>query len=645
MRINRLLIANRGEIAVRIIKTAKAMGLHCVTMHSEADKNALFVKLSDESFFLPNGYLDIQTIINKSKELQVDAIHPGYGFLSENSDFCKKVKDSKIIWIGPDPDTIDLMGDKINSKELCIKEGIPTLLKSTEPKDAKKIGFPILVKASAGGGGKGMRIVETQSQLKDAIAAAKREASSSFGDDRVFLEKFISKSRHIEVQILADNFGNVIHLGERECSIQRRHQKIIEESPSSRLTEKIRSEITSTAANLAKKINYKSAGTVEFLFDEETNEFWFLEVNTRLQVEHPITEAVTGIDLVKEQIKIAEGKKLSLKQDDIRHSGHAIEARIYAENPNNNFLPEIGKLEKMQYPLNEGIRWDNGVESGDVVTPNYDPMLAKVIAHAETREQASKLLAKELKSTHIAGLITNKEFLVNCLENKSFLGGKTTSDFIERESKKIFLDIDKGLVDKSMKAAVLWLQQINKLDNERLNFLPRNWTNGIMPKENISFTYQEEEYIFSYENISEDIVIHRKFFERISESKAKLLDHNQAGIRVELDEIILSAQITKQNDLITVNLGKGDVCFKINPRFADPNEVSIEGGLVAPMPGKILKIMNKKGAKVKAGDTLIILEAMKMEHTIKASDQGIISDLFVKVGDQVENGSLLMKID
>lgn len=645
MRINRLLIANRGEIAVRIIKTAKAMGLHCVTMHSEADKNALFVKLSDESFFLPNGYLDIQTIINKSKELQVDAIHPGYGFLSENSDFCKKVKDSKIIWIGPDPETIDLMGDKINSKELCIKEGIPTLLKSTEPKDAKKIGFPILVKASAGGGGKGMRIVETQSQLKDAIAAAKREASSSFGDDRVFLEKFISKSRHIEVQILADNFGNVIHLGERECSIQRRHQKIIEESPSSRLTEKIRSEITSTAANLAKKINYKSAGTVEFLFDEETNEFWFLEVNTRLQVEHPITEAVTGIDLVKEQITIAEGKKLSLKQDDIRHSGHAIEARIYAENPNNNFLPEIGKLEKMHYPLNEGIRWDNGVESGDVVTPNYDPMLAKVIAHAETREQASKLLAKELKSTHIAGLITNKEFLVNCLENKSFLGGKTTSDFIERESKKIFLDIDKGLVDKSMKAAVLWLQQINKLDNERLNFLPRNWTNGIMPKENISFTYQEEEYIFSYENISEDIVIHRKYFERISESKAKLLDHNQAGIRVELDEIILSAQITKQNDLITVNLGKGDVCFKINPRFADPNEVSIEGGLVAPMPGKILKIMNKKGAKVKAGDTLIILEAMKMEHTIKASDQGIISDLFVKVGDQVENGSLLMKID
>lgn len=645
MRINRLLIANRGEIAVRIIKTAKAMGLHCVTMHSEADKNALFVKLSDESFFLPNGYLDIQTIINKSKELQVDAIHPGYGFLSENSDFCKKVKDSKIIWIGPDPETIDLMGDKINSKELCIKEGIPTLLKSTEPKDAKKIGFPILVKASAGGGGKGMRIVETQSQLKDAIAAAKREASSSFGDDRVFLEKFISKSRHIEVQILADNFGNVIHLGERECSIQRRHQKIIEESPSSRLTEKIRSEITSTAANLAKKINYKSAGTVEFLFDEETNEFWFLEVNTRLQVEHPITEAVTGIDLVKEQIKIAEGKKLSLKQDDIRHSGHAIEARIYAENPNNNFLPEIGKLEKMHYPLNEGIRWDNGVESGDVVTPNYDPMLAKVIAHAETREQASKLLARELKSTHIAGLITNKEFLVNCLENKSFLGGKTTSDFIERESKKIFLDIDKGLVDKSMKAAVLWLQQINKLDNERLNFLPRNWTNGIMPKENISFTYQEEEYIFSYENISEDIVIHRKYFERISESKAKLLDHNQAGIRVELDEIILSAQITKQNDLITVNLGKGDVCFKINPRFADPNEVSIEGGLVAPMPGKILKIMNKKGAKVKAGDTLIILEAMKMEHTIKASDQGIISDLFVKVGDQVENGSLLMKID
>ena len=266
----------------------------------------------------------------------MDAIHPGYGFLSENAEFCKKVKDEKIVWIGPDAETISLMGDKINSKNFCTKENIPTLQKTSKVSDAKKIGFPILVKASAGGGGKGMRIVKTEKELKDAVIAAKREAKSSFDDDRVFLEKYIEHSRHIEVQILGDNFGNVIHLGERECSIQRRHQKIIEESPSSRLTNKIREDITSAAVKLGKKLNYKSAGTVEFLFDEDTNEFWFLEVNTRLQVEHPVTEEVTGIDLVKEQIKIASGKKLDFLQEDIEFNGHAIEARLYAENPENN---------------------------------------------------------------------------------------------------------------------------------------------------------------------------------------------------------------------------------------------------------------------------------------------------------------------
>ena len=645
MKLKKILVANRGEIARRIFRTIKELGMDAIAMHSEADRNSLFVKEADESFLLPNGYLDQETIINKAKELKVDAIHPGYGFLSENADFCKKVKDEKIVWIGPDAETISLMGDKINSKDFCIKQNIPTLQKTSKVSDAKKIGFPILVKASAGGGGKGMRVVETEKELNDAVVAAKREAKSSFGDNRVFLEKYIEHSRHIEVQILGDNFGNVIHLGERECSIQRRHQKIIEESPSSRLTNKIRQDITSTAVKLAKKLDYKSAGTVEFLFDEDSNEFWFLEVNTRLQVEHPVTEEVTGIDLVKEQIKIASGKKLDFLQEDIEFNGHAIEARLYAENPENDFLPEIGSINKLSCSNNKGIRWDTGIATGDKVTPDYDPMLAKVIAIGETREQSARLLAKELRSTHLAGIKTNKDFLVQCLENNSFLKGKTTSDFIPREHKKLFKAVDKKLLDNAMKASALWLQEHNKNDNKKLHFLPRNWTNGILPKQDITFEFNDEEYKFQYENNNNHIQIHREHFERLSTSSALIISINEEHIHCEIDGIAIKAFISCFHDEITINSGSGDLVFKVLPKFIDPNEIIIEGSLTAPMPGKILNINVKKGSSVKTGDTLLILEAMKMEHTIKANSDGQVIELYVKTGDQVESGSDLMKIE
>ena len=645
MKFKRILVANRGEIARRVFRTIKELGMDAIAMHSEADRNSLFVKEADESFLLPNGYLDQETIINKAKELKVDAIHPGYGFLSENAEFCKKVKDEKIVWIGPDAETISLMGDKINSKNFCTKENIPTLQKTSKVSDAKKIGFPILVKASAGGGGKGMRIVKTERELKDAVIAAKREAKSSFDDDRVFLEKYIEHSRHIEVQILGDNFGNVIHLGERECSIQRRHQKIIEESPSSRLTNKIREDITSAAVKLGKKLDYKSAGTVEFLFDEDTNEFWFLEVNTRLQVEHPVTEEVTGIDLVKEQIKIASGKKLDFLQEDIEFNGHAIEARLYAENPENDFLPEIGSIDKLSCSNNKGIRWDTGIATGDKITPDYDPMLAKVIAIGETREQSAKLLAKELRSTHLAGIKTNKDFLVQCLENNSFLKGKTTSDFIPREHKKLFKAVDKKLLDSAMKASALWLQEHNKNDNKKLHFLPRNWTNGILPKQDITFEFNDEEYKFQYENNNNHIQIHREHFERLSTSSALIISVDEEHIHCEIDGIAIKALITCFHDEITINSGSGDLVFKVLPKFIDPNEIIIEGSLTAPMPGKILNINVKKGSSVKAGETLLILEAMKMEHTIKATSDGQVIELYVKTGDQVESGSDLMKIE
>lgn len=645
MKLKKILVANRGEIARRIFRTIKELGMDAIAMHSEADRNSLFVKEADESFLLPNGYLDQETIINKAKELKVDAIHPGYGFLSENADFCKKAKDQKIVWIGPDAETISLMGDKINSKDFCIKQNIPTLQKTSKVSDAKKIGFPILVKASAGGGGKGMRVVKTEKELNDAVVAAKREAKSSFGDDRVFLEKYIQHSRHIEVQILGDNFGNVIHLGERECSIQRRHQKIIEESPSSRLTNKIRQDITSTAVKLAKKLDYKSAGTVEFLFDEDTNEFWFLEVNTRLQVEHPVTEEVTGIDLVKEQIKIASGKKLDFLQEDIEFNGHAIEARLYAENPENDFLPEIGSINKLSCSNNKGIRWDTGIATGDKITPDYDPMLAKVIAIGETREQSARLLAKELRSTHLSGIKTNKDFLVQCLENNSFLKGKTTSDFIPREHKKLFKAVDKKLLDNAMKASALWLQEHNKKDNKKLYFLPRNWTNGILPKQDIIFEFNDEEYKFQYENNNNHIQIHREHFKRLSTSSVLIISVDEEHIHCEIDGIVIKAFISCFHDEITINSGSGDLVFKVLPKFLDPNEIIIEGSLTAPMPGKILNINVKKGADVKAGETLLILEAMKMEHTIKATSDGKVVELYVKTGEQVESGSDLMKIE
>jgi len=645
MKIQKILVANRGEIALRIIKTIRELGLDSVAIYSDADFDGNHVHNADEAVFIPNGYLDQDQIIQKAKEMNVDAIHPGYGFLSENADFCRKVISAKIKWIGPDPETIELMGDKINSKELCLKEGIPTLLKTTNAKDATKIGYPILVKASAGGGGKGMRIVENKKDLDEAIDAAKREAKSSFGDERIFLEKYIRKSRHIEVQILGDNYGNVVHLYERECSIQRRHQKIIEESPSPRLTSSLRSEITKSAVTLASKIGYKSAGTVEYLFDEDTNEFWFLEVNTRLQVEHPVTELVTSVDLVKEQIKIVEGKKLSFKQKDIKQNGSAIEVRLYAENPKNNFLPEIGQIAALSYPDSKSVRWDIGIKKNDVITPNFDPMLAKIIAYGETRKQATSLLRKELENTHLAGIRTNKEFLIKCLENSSFKRGKTTSDFIERESKKLFVERSKKDVDILMKIATLWTHEKTKEENTRLAFLPRNWTNGTLPKSYVEYEYEEELFCYEYTAENQKILINRKLFERISTSTASNIKLTPEGIALQLDERFITAKVTENKDNITLNDGFGDIVFKKLPKFSDLNELIIEGSLTAPMPGKILKINIKKGSQVSQGEALIILEAMKMEHTIKANTEGTVTEVFVNVGDQVENGADLMKVE
>ena len=634
---NSLLIANRGEIACRIIKTARDMGIRSVAVYVDADKDALFVKEADEAIRLDDGgYLDSKQIINAAKKSGAQAIHPGYGFLSENASFARKVKKEGIIWVGPSPHVISVMGDKLKAKELAVKANVPTLPMTSKPSEAKNIGYPLLIKAAAGGGGKGMRIVEKEKDLKESISSAQREAKNGFNDDRIFIERYVEKSRHIEIQILGDSNGNVVHLGERECSIQRRHQKIIEESPSPRISEDIRNKMGEAAVKLAKKIKYESAGTVEFLFDDKTEEFWFLEVNTRLQVEHPVTEEVTGIDLVCEQLKIARGESLKFNQNDISFNGSSIEARLYAEDPNNDFLPEIGTLIAFEKSNSAEARWDTGVIKGAVIGTDFDPMLAKVISFAPNRIDAASKLAKALESAHIGGVKTNRDFLINCLKSPEFLKGNTTTDFIERVNPDRKLIINEGDLNHATVIAALWIQMKNRDEAKVAKFMPSGWTNGRLPKQKIIFEYEGQEIKVEYSQ-------KRNGQFSFSDNKvAQIYSSDNESIDVMFDGKRHISKITSSKNNILVHMPYGDVMLNVKPKFTLPGLEVATGGLVAPMPGKVIDIKVKKGKKVKAGDTLVILEAMKMEHSIKAAEDGVVSELLISINDQVENGALLM---
>ena len=441
---NKILVANRGEIALRIMRTIRKMGMKSVAVYSEADRHAPHVLFADEAACIgaapsAQSYLNADKIISAAKQLGVDAIHPGYGFLSENAGFAQKVEDAGIVFIGPSPAAMRIMGSKLAAKESVKQYNVP-LVPGTDKaiEDAEKakkiadeIGYPVLIKASAGGGGKGMRVVEHPGDMKEQMERAVSEAKSSFGDGSVFIEKYVSSPRHIEVQVIADKFGNVIHAFERECSIQRRHQKVVEETPSAIITPELRSKIGEAAIQVAKSCNYSSLGTVEFLVDDKLN-FYFLEMNTRLQVEHPVTEMITGLDLVEEQIKIARGEKLGLKQEDLSINGHAIELRVYAEDPLNNFLPSIGTLDKYKRPAGDGVRVDDGYEEGMTIPVYYDPMIAKLVVHAKTRTEAIQKIQQAIKEYKIEGVATTLPFGTFVFEHEAFISGKFDTHFVKK---------------------------------------------------------------------------------------------------------------------------------------------------------------------------------------------------------------------
>ena len=639
MTIKKLLIANRGEIASRIIESAHQMGIGTVAIYTDPDANSPYVREAKEAFRLETSYLDAKKIVKIATSANVDAIHPGYGFLSENSNFANLVSKSGMKWVGPSANAIKKMGDKLTAKKLSEKANVPTLPMTSDPKEAKKIGYPLLIKAAAGGGGKGMRIVKSHKDLKESIISAQREAEGGFGDKRVFIERYIAKSRHIEIQILGDSFGNIVHLGERECSIQRRHQKVVEESPSPVVDRELRNKMGAAAIKIASILKYESAGTVEFLFDEKTKEFWFLEVNTRLQVEHPVTEEVTGIDLVREQLKVANGEPLDFSQEDIEWFGSSIEVRLYSEDPGNNFLPVTGKLIAFEPTEDPLVRWDSGVEAGSEITPNFDPMLAKIISFGETRIEAANKLALALENSHFGGLKTNRDYLISILRSEEFLKGNTTTDFLERVKINDEINLSEEEIYFLAIAASIWIQGKNRHESEVLSNLSSGWSNAKLPMQEVKLQYGEENLSIKYKNNK------KGFFETDKDNLVKMISWDRNFIDVEIDENRIRSKVTFENGLLLIQSKNGDVLFKVLPKFNTSKKEIIEGGLNAPMPGKVVDIKIKKGAKIKKGDTLVILEAMKMEHKVVAPSDGKVKEILIQKDEQVENGATLVVLD
>jgi len=634
-----LLIANRGEIARRVIRAGHSMGLRCVGVYVDADVHEPYVLECDEALRLTTGYLDMDALLEAARRSGADAVHPGYGFLSENAQFAARVEEAGLIWVGPPAQVIAAMGDKLAAKELARSAGVPILPSSDDPDNAATIGYPLMVKAAAGGGGKGMRIVHDADHLDESLGAARREAQSGFHDDRVFLERYVASSRHVEIQILGDHFGSLVHLGERECSIQRRHQKVLEESPSSAVDASMREAMGAAALELARRIGYRSAGTVEFLVDDDTRDFFFLEVNTRLQVEHTVTEEVTGIDLVREQLRIAMGEPLGYGQDDVHFAGHSIEVRLCAEDPAAGFLPATGTVVAFEPASSPKVRWESGVGEGSHVGVSFDPLLAKVIAHAPTRFEAAGQLALALERLHLGGVTTNRDFLAATLRHEAFLSGDTTTSFIERHDPARVDSLDDEEWRWTTAAGALWLQGEHRDRARVLASVPSGWRNARLPRQSVTLRLGERSLRVEYRARRDGA------FDVGASGVARIHRWSEHEIDMEMDGRRARARITRAGERLYVQTRRGTAALEIEAHFVVPGAEVRVGGLSAPMPGVILDVRVQVGDHVEAGTTLVVMEAMKMEHVITAPASGTVSDVTVAAGHQVDNGAVLMTID
>jgi acetyl-CoA carboxylase biotin carboxylase subunit len=617
-----LLIANRGEIACRIMRTAKRMGIATVAVYSDADAQSAHVALADAAVRIgppspKESYLNIGPILDAARQSGADAIHPGYGFLSENAEFAEACAAAGIVFVGPPPSAIRAMGLKDRAKALMQKAGVPIvpgyLGDDQSPKqltkEASKIGYPVLIKAVAGGGGKGMRKVDQAAQFSAALDGAKREAASAFGNDKVLIEKYVTRPRHIEVQVFGDTQGNVVHLFERDCSLQRRHQKVIEEAPAPGMSEAMRAVIGEAAVKAARAVNYVGAGTIEFIADGsqglKPERIWFMEMNTRLQVEHPVTEAITGTDLVEWQLRVAAGEALPKQQSELKISGHAIEARLYAEDPRKGFLPSIGTLERLQ--LSHEVRVDTGVRECDMITPFYDPMIAKVIAHAATREDAATKLAAALEQSEIAGVQTNNAFLIRALRHPDFIRGDIDTGFIDRHS-------DDLVPAQSMPA--------RHLQAAALLILGEHDGSGSDP-----WSAHDGFRLGARTPVKLEFVV---------DDKRELVEVGDAP--VEGTAIRLSS-----GAIAVMEHGEAFVVQLYDPFAAADAAGAATDRIVTPMPGKVVQLLVKAGDKVRRGQALAVLEAMKMEHTLSAPADETVESVGVSAGDQVAEGTIVVR--
>jgi len=634
--IRKLLIANRGEIAVRIMRTAKARGIATIAVFSDADANALHVRYADEAVRIgaaeaSQSYLRIDAIIEAAKRTGADAVHPGYGFLSERAAFAEACEANGIIFVGPPASAIAAMGDKAESKRRMIAAGVPCIPGYQDEdqsdgrlvKEAERIGFPVMLKASAGGGGRGQRIVYKTEDLKEAIASARRESESAFGDGRLIVEKAVVGARHVEIQVMADAHGNCIHLGERDCSLQRRRQKVIEEAPSPAITPELRARMGAAAVEAARAVGYRNAGTVEFLFDPKSKDFYFLEMNTRLQVEHPVTEMVTGLDLVALQFDIAMGKKLPIAQKDVALDGWAIEVRLYAEDPSAGFLPHSGKIAVWRAPIS--ARVDSGIEEGDSVTTFYDPMVAKIIAHGRSRDEARAKLAAALKETVLLGVGNNRDFLVELLEDETFAKGEAATDYIEANLDRLTKRKPPG---GEAALALVAATMVERPFGELLT----GWNSRG------ASTFPLHVAMTNGEIVKADAIVDRNGISVwLGDKASSIAVTSMAGGEIRYVANGRAGRAFYSRNIRTIDIDAGGAAERYFDFSLAPAEDAGAGAdsVKAPMAGAVTSVSVRPGDKVTKGQTVATIEAMKMEHQLKAPRDGVIAEVLAKTGDQV----------